>query len=37
MLVQSEYSIDCDYFETEDLKKAKIKSQDLSILYLNIS
>lgn len=37
MLVQSEYSIGRDYFETGDLKKAKIKSQDLSILYLSIS
>ena len=37
MLVQSEYSIGHDYFETGDLKKAKIKSQDLSILYLSIS
>ena len=30
-------SENCDYFHIKDLKKVKIKSQDLSILHLNIS
>ena len=34
---QSGNLISCDYFDIEDLKKAKIKSQDLSIFHLNIS
>ena len=35
--VQCRRSLICDYFEIEDLKKVKKKSQDLSILHLNIS
>ena len=34
---QSESLISHDYFDIKDLKKVKIKSQDLSILHLNIS
>ena len=33
---QSENLISCDYFKIENLKKAKIKSQNLFILHLNI-
>ena len=34
---QSEKTISCDYYDLNDFQKIKIKQQDFSFLYLNIS
>ena len=34
---QSEKTISCDYYDLNDFQKIKIKQQDFSLLYLNIS